>query len=96
MLKDHPNIEGIELHSPGGRADEGLALGKLIRASGLLPTYAMDVQVRVLQLFPAGVFVKPQFGTLWPASIRISLAKGNRILAADRPERPRFHAWPGG
>lgn len=26
MLKDHPNIEGIELHSPGGRADEGLAL----------------------------------------------------------------------
>ena len=35
MLKDHPNIEGIELHSPGGRADEGLALGKLIRASGL-------------------------------------------------------------
>jgi len=36
MLKDHPNIEGIELHSPGGRADEGLALGKLIRARGLV------------------------------------------------------------
>ena len=35
MLARHPDIEGLELDSPGGRAAEGFALGRLARDLGL-------------------------------------------------------------